>query len=384
MAVRPKMASVRGLMLRAEFIRFLIPAMLLNAMVILFIGGVGQYLIIQRAEHQQLVSVQDEFNRLRAVYAGQALADARALAGNPNIQQAFAMPPSSQQRSLLALQSQSVWAALQKQYGKAIVVFIQSKHVLYRANKPHVYGDKTLARPDIRAVLRSGHALSDFGRMKIGYAISGVAPVMAAGNQPLGTAQVSLPVTTIFRTIVKDIPGSVVAVLIHQPPGKSGGVMIGGESVKYSNAPVLERFLQAHPHDGAPGFAGTASLGNGDDYRLFVLPLTDFSGKIFGTAVFGVDVSGILQTAYTIFGLSVLFSMIIFIGVGLNLRSFVNRRILIPLGMLTERVRAISFGEKLEEPVAQTEFNEIGILQVGAERLRKTLINLVRHVSAGS
>ena len=384
MAVRPKMVAVRGLMLRAEFIRFLIPAMLLNAMVILFIGGVGQYLIIQRAEHQQLVSVQDEFDRLRSVYAGQALAEARALAGNPNIQQAFAMPPSSQQRSLLALQSRSVWKALQKQYGKAIVVFIQNHHVLYRANKPHVYGDKTLARPDIQAVLRSGHALSDFGRMKIGYAISGVAPVIGANNQPLGTAQISLPVTTIFRTIVKDIPGSVVAVLIHQPPGKSGGVVIGGEGVKYSNAPVLERYLQAHPRDGAPGFAGTASLGNGRDYRLFVLPLTDFSGNIFGTAVFGVDVSGILQTAYTIFGLSVLFSLIIFIGVGLNLRSFVNRRILIPLGMLTERVRAISFGEKLEEPVAQTEFNEIGILQVGAERLRKTLINLVRHVSAGS
>ncbi|HQT88804.1 MAG TPA: cache domain-containing protein [Acidiphilium sp.] len=390
MAVKPKTVAVRGLMLRAEFIRFLIPAMLLNALVILFIGGVGQYLIIQQAEHQQVVSVRNEFDRLRQVYAGQAVAEASALAANPNIVEAFAMPPSSQQRTLLALQSRSVWQALQHQYGRAIVVFIQNHHVLFRANKPHLYGDRTIPRPDIKAVLKSGQPVSDFGLMKIGYAISGVAPVFSANNTPVGTAQVSLPVTTIFRTIVKDIPGSVVAVLIQKPPGAKAAAgsppvaIVGPDEVKFTNSPALNRFLRRHPSDIDPRFSDTTSIGSGKTYQLFVLPLVDFSGKVFGTAVFGVNVSGILHTAYTIFGLSVFFSLIIFIGVGLNLRSFVNRRILIPLGMLTERVRAISFGEKLEEPVVQTEFNEIGILQVAAERLRKTLINLVRHIGSGS
>jgi hypothetical protein len=386
MAVKPKTVAVRGLTLRAEFIRFLIPAMLLNAMVILFIGGVGQYLIIQRAEHQQVVNVRNEFDRLREVYAGQAVAEASALAANPNIVEAFAMPPSKQQRTLLALQSRSVWKALQHQYGRAIVVFIQAHHVLFRANKPHLYGDRTIARPDIRAVLKSGHPLSDFGLMKIGYAISGVAPVLSATNVPVGTAQISLPVTEIFRTIVHDIPGSVVSVLIKQPPDTKAtsatATKIGAYQVKFSNSTALTQFLQHHPSDIDPRFSATSSIGTGETYQLFVLPLKDFSGKIFGSVVFGVDVSGILQTAYTIFGLSLFFSLIIFVGVGLNLRNFVNRRILIPLSLLTERVRAISFGEKLEEPVLQSEFNEIGILQVAAERLRKTLINLVRHIGS--
>ncbi|GAA5264973.1 methyl-accepting chemotaxis protein III, ribose and galactose sensor receptor [Acidiphilium sp. MT5] len=393
MAVKPKTVAVRGLMLRAEFIRFLIPAMLLNALVILFIGGVGQYLIIQRAEQQQVVNVRNEFDRLREVYAGQAVAEASALAANPNIIEAFAMPPSKQQRTLLALQSRSVWKALQHQYGRAIVVFIQDHHVLFRANKPHVYGDRTIARPDIHAVLKSGQPVSDFGLMKIGYAISGVAPVLSASNVPVGTAQISLPVTAIFRTIIQDIPGSVVSVLIQEPPGfkAAGGKaathdlplpMVGPYQEKFTNSPALTRFLQRHPSDIDPRFSATTSIGTGKSYQLFVLPLKDFSGKMFGSVVFGVDVSGILQTAYTIFGLSLFFSLVIFVGVGLNLRNFVNRRILTPLGLLTERVRAISFGEKLEEPVLQTEFNELGILQVAAERLRKTLINLVRHIGS--
>ncbi len=386
MAVKPKTGAVRGLTLRAEFIRFLIPAMLLNALVILFIGAVGQYLIIQRAEQQQVVNVRNEFDRLREVYAGQALAEASALAANPNIVEAFAMPPSKQQRTLLALQSRSVWKALQQQYGRAIVVFIQDHHVLFRANKPHLYGDTTIARPDIRTVLKSGQPVSDFGLMKIGYAISGVAPVLSASNVPVGTAQISLPVTAIFRTIIQDIPGSVVSVLIQEPPNtKEAGPkapMIGPYQVKFTNSPSLTQFLQHHPSDIDPRFSTTTSIGTGKSYQLFVLPLKDFTGKMFGSVVFGVDVSGILQTAYTIFGLSLFFSLIIFIGVGLNLRNFVNRRILTPLSLLTERVRAISFGEKLEEPVVQTEFNELGVLQVAAERLRKTLINLVRHIGA--
>jgi hypothetical protein len=47
---------------------------------------------------------------------------------------------------------------------------------------------------------------------------------------------------------------------------------------------------------------------------------------------------------------------------------------------LAQRLRAISLGERLEQSLEQTETNEIGILQTAAERLRKTLLNMLSHI----
>ncbi|MCL5980465.1 MAG: hypothetical protein M1488_07290, partial [Gammaproteobacteria bacterium] len=165
--------------LTREFLRRFIPAVLLNAALVLGILALGQYLLIRQAEDQELSAIRNEFHQLTAVYAQQVLGAASALAANPGVVTAFATAPSASQRTQLGAESDSLYRALKSQYGNAIVVFIANHHVLYRANKPAFFGDRTIPRPDIAEVMQTGLPVANLGLLKIGYSINGVAPVLS-------------------------------------------------------------------------------------------------------------------------------------------------------------------------------------------------------------
>ena len=370
--------------LTREFLRHFIPAVLLNAVLVLGILALGQYLLIRQAEDQELSAIHNEFHQLTAVYAQQVLGAASALAGNPGVVAAFATAPSASQRTQLGAESDSLYRALKAQYGHAIVVFIANQHVLYRANKPTFYGDHILPRPDISEVMKTGLPVADLGLLKIvGYSVNGVAPVLSNNGNAIGVAQVSLPIASLYSRILHDIPGSRIAILIHHgvtPSNKFQGKAVGDNVFSYVSSPDFQEYIAKHPNVLHANYTGIAMFKNGEFYHLFVIPLTGYDKKPLGLAVFGYNVTNTLRIAAITLGASLILSALVFLLIGLNLKHFVERRILAPVVVLAKRLRAISLGERLEQPVEQTETNEIGILQTAAERLRKTLLNMLSHI----
>ena len=370
--------------LTREFLRHFIPAVLLNAVLVLGILALGQYLLIRQAENQELSAIHNEFHQLTAVYAQQVLGAASALAGNPGVVAAFATAPSASQRTQLGAESDSLYRALKAQYGHAIVVFIANQHVLYRANKPTFYGDHILPRPDISEVIKTGLPVADLGLLKIvGYSVNGVAPVLSNNGNAIGVAQVSLPIASLYGRILHDIPGSRIAILIHHgvtPSNKFQGKAVGDNVFSYVSSPDFQEYIAKHPNVLHANYTGIAMFKNGEFYHLFVIPLTGYDKKPLGLAVFGYNVTNTLRIAAITLGASLALSALVFLLIGLNLKHFVERRILAPVVELARRLRAISLGERLEQSVKQTETNEIGILQTAAERLRKTLLNMLSHI----
>lgn len=370
--------------LTREFLRHFIPAVLLNAVLVLGILALGQYLLIRQAEDQELSAIHNEFHQLTAVYAQQVLGAASALAGNPGVVAAFATAPSASQRTQLGAESDSLYRALKAQYGHAIVVFIANQHVLYRANKPTFYGDHILPRPDISEVIKTGLPVADLGLLKIvGYSVNGVAPVLSNNGNAIGVAQVSLPIASLYGRILHDIPGSRIAILIHHsvtPSNKFQGKAVGDNVFSYVSSPDFQEYIAKHPNVLHANYTGIAMFKNGEFYHLFVIPLTGYDKKPLGLAVFGYNVTNTLRIAAITLGASLALSALVFLLIGLNLKHFVERRILAPVVELARRLRAISLGERLEQSVKQTETNEIGILQTAAERLRKTLLNMLSHI----
>ncbi|MHB1280227.1 MAG: hypothetical protein ACYCYL_03195 [Acidithiobacillus sp.] len=370
--------------LTREFLRHFIPAVLLNAVLVLGILALGQYLLIRQAEDQELSAIHNEFHQLTAVYAQQVLGAASALAGNPGVVAAFATAPSASQRTQLGAESDSLYRALKAQYGHAIVVFIANQHVLYRANKPTFYGDHILPRPDISEVIKTGLPVADLGLLKIvGYSVNGVAPVLSNNGNAIGVAQVSLPIASLYGRILHDIPGSRIAILIHHgvtPSNKFQGKTVGDNVFSYVSSPDFQEYIAKHPNVLHANYTGIAMFKNGEFYHLFVIPLTGYDKKPLGLAVFGYNVTNTLRIAAITLGASLALSALVFLLIGLNLKHFVERRILAPVVELARRLRAISLGERLEQSVKQTETNEIGILQTAAERLRKTLLNMLSHI----
>lgn len=370
--------------LTREFLRHFIPAVLLNAVLVLGILALGQYLLIRQAENQELSAIHNEFHQLTAVYAQQVLGAASALAGNPGVVAAFATAPSASQRTQLGAESDSLYRALKAQYGHAIVVFIANQHVLYRANKPTFYGDHILPRPDISEVMKTGLPVADLGLLKIvGYSVNGVAPVLSNNGNAIGVAQVSLPIASLYGRILHDIPGSRIAILIHHgvtPSNKFQGKAVGDNVFSYVSSPDFQEYIAKHPNVLHANYTGIAMFKNGEFYHLFVIPLTGYDKKPLGLAVFGYNVTNTLRIAAITLGASLALSALVFLLIGLNLKHFVERRILAPVVELARRLRAISLGERLEQSVKQTETNEIGILQTAAERLRKTLLNMLSHI----
>ncbi|WP_298172003.1 hypothetical protein [Acidithiobacillus sp.] len=370
--------------LTREFLRHFIPAVLLNAVLVLGILALGQYLLIRQAENQELSAIHNEFHQLTAVYAQQVLGAASALAGNPGVVAAFATAPSASQRTQLGAESDSLYRALKAQYGHAIVVFIANQHVLYRANKPTFYGDHILPRPDISEVMKTGLPVADLGLLKIvGYSVNGVAPVLSNNGNAIGVAQVSLPIASLYGRILHDIPGSRIAILIHHgvtPSNKFQGKAVGDNVFSYVSSPDFQEYIAKHPNVLHANYTSIAMFKNGEFYHLFVIPLTGYDKKPLGLAVFGYNVTNTLRIAAITLGASLALSALVFLLIGLNLKHFVERRILAPVVELARRLRAISLGERLEQSVKQTETNEIGILQTAAERLRKTLLNMLSHI----
>ncbi|MHB1581140.1 MAG: hypothetical protein ACYCQM_10640 [Acidithiobacillus sp.] len=370
--------------LTREFLRHFIPAVLLNAVLVLGILALGQYLLIRQAEDQELSAIHNEFHQLTAVYAQQVLGAASALAGNPGVVAAFATAPSASQRTQLGAESDSLYRALKAQYGHAIVVFIANQHVLYRANKPTFYGDHILPRPDISEVIKTGLPVADLGLLKIvGYSVNGVAPVLSNNGNAIGVAQVSLPIASLYGRILHDIPGSRIAILIHHgvtPSNKFQGKAVGDNVFSYVSSPDFQEYIAKHPNVLHANYTGIAMFKNGEFYHLFVIPLTGYDKKPLGLAVFGYNVTNTLRIAAITLGASLALSALVFLLIGLNLKHFVERRILAPVVELARRLRAISLGERLEQSVKQTETNEIGVLQTAAERLRKTLLNMLSHI----
>ena len=370
--------------LTREFLRHFIPAVLLNAVLVLGILALGQYLLIRQAENQELSAIHNEFHQLTAVYAQQVLGAASALAGNPGVVAAFATAPSASQRTQLGAESDSLYRALKAQYGHAIVVFIANQHVLYRANKPTFYGDHILPRPDISEVIKTGLPVADLGLLKIvGYSVNGVAPVLSNNGNAIGVAQVSLPIASLYGRILHDIPGSRIAILIHHgvtPSNKFQGKAVGDNVFSYVSSPDFQEYIAKHPNVLHANYTGIAMFKNGEFYHLFVIPLTGYDKKPLGLAVFGYNVTNTLRIAAITLGASLALSALVFLLIGLNLKHFVERRILAPVVELARRLRAISLGERLEQSVKQTETNEIGVLQTAAERLRKTLLNMLSHI----
>ena len=370
--------------LTREFLRHFIPAVLLNAVLVLGILALGQYLLIRQAGDQELSAMRNEFHQLTAVYAQQVLGAASALAGNPGVVTAFATAPSASQRTQLGAESDSMYRALEAQYGHAIVVFIANQHVLYRANKPTFFGDHILPRPDISEVMKTGLPVADLALLQIvGYSVNGVAPVLSNDGSAIGVAQVSLPTASLYGRILHDIPGSRIAILIHHgvtPSNKFQGKAVGDNIFSYVSSPDFQEYIAKHPNVLHANYTGIAMFKNGEFYHLFVIPLTGYDKKPLGLAVFGYNVTNTLRIAAITLGASLILSALVFLLIGLNLKHFVERRILAPVVVLAKRLRAISLGERLEQPVEQTETNEIGILQTAAERLRKTLLNMLSHI----
>ncbi|MHB8237122.1 MAG: cache domain-containing protein [Acidithiobacillus ferrivorans] len=370
--------------LTREFLRHFIPAVLLNAVLVLGILALGQYLLIRQAEDQELSAIRNEFHQLTAGYAQQVLGAASALAGNPGVMAAFATAPSASQRTQLGAESDSLYRVLKSQYGQAVVVFIANQHVLYRANKPAFFGDHIIPRPDISQVIKTGLPVANLGLLKlVGYSVSGVAPVLSSDGSALGVAQVSLPIASLYGRILHDIPGSGIAILIHHSATSSHNVhekMLGNNVVSYVSSPDLQEYIAQHPHMLHANYTGIARLKDGEFYHLFVMPLTGYDKKPLGLAVFGYNVTNTLRIAAITLGASLILSALVFLLIGLNLKRFIERRILAPVVELAKRLRAISLGERLEQSLEQTETNEIGILQTAAERLRKTLLNMLSHI----
>ncbi|MHB1532845.1 cache domain-containing protein [Acidithiobacillus sp.] len=369
--------------LTREFLRRFIPAVLLNAALVLGILALGQYLLIRQAEDQELSAIRNEFHQLTAVYAQQVLGAASALAANPGVVTAFATAPSASQRTQLGAESDSLYRALKSQYGNAIVVFIANHHVLYRANKPAFFGDRTIPRPDIAEVMQTGLPVANLGLLKIGYSINGVAPVLSNDGGAIGVAQVSLPIASLYGRILHDIPGSRIAILIHNdgaPSNKFQGTVVGDNVFNYVSSPDFQEYIAKHPNVLHANYTGITMFKSGEFYHLFVVPLTGYDKKPLGLAVFGYNVTSTLRIAAITLGASLILSALVFLLIGLNLKHFVERRILAPVVVLAKRLRAISLGERLEQSVEQTETNEIGILQTAAERLRKTLLNMLSHI----
>ena len=367
-----------------EFLRHFIPAVLLNAVLVLGILALGQYLLIRQAGDQELSAMRNEFHQLTAVYAQQVLGAASALAGNPGVVTAFATAPSASQRTQLGAESDSMYRALEAQYGHAIVVFIANQHVLYRANKPTFFGDHILPRPDISEVMKTGLPVADLALLQIvGYSVNGVAPVLSNDGSAIGVAQVSLPTASLYGRILHDIPGSRIAILIHHgvtPSNKFQGKAVGDNIFSYVSSPDFQEYIAKHPNVLHANYTGIAMFKNGEFYHLFVIPLTGYDKKPLGLAVFGYNVTNTLRIAAITLGASLILSALVFLLIGLNLKHFVERRILAPVVVLAKRLRAISLGERLEQSVEQTETNEISILQTAAERLRKTLLNMLSHI----
>ena len=369
--------------LTREFLRHFIPAVLINAVLVLGILALGQYLLIRQAEDQELSAIRNEFHQLTAVYAQQVLGDASALAGNPGVMSAFATAPSASQRAQLGAESDSLYRALKAQYGHAVVVFIANQHVLYRANKPAFFGDHIIPRPDISQVIKTGLPVANLGLLKlVGYSVSGVAPVLSSDGSTIGIAQVSLPIASLYGRILHDIPGSRIAVLIHQDGTSDNpqGKMVGNNAFSYVSSPDFQEYIDKHPHVLQADYSGIARFKDGEFYHLFVIPLTGYDKKPLGLAVFGYNVTNTLRIAAITLGASLILSALVFLLIGLDLKRFVERRILAPVVELAKRLRAISLGERLEQAVEQSETNEIGILQTAAERLRKTLLNMLGHL----
>jgi len=369
--------------LRRDFRRLFLPAALINALLILVVIGGGQYLFVRQTENQSIQRIKAQFNTLAAIDRDQVLMLAKALAANSAVQSAFEMTPSPAQRQSLKSGSASLVGALEHQFGRAAVVFIANRHVLYRSNDPTLYGDTSVPGSGIDHALATRKPVTDFGLMKTGYAISGVAPVLSSTGAPLGVAQVTLPLATLFKVIVANAPGSIAGTVIRAPqgvPAQIQGTRIGDNVLNYASSPALRSYIRTHP-DSLTRAISTARLAQGRIYRLVTIPIDGTSGKPLGVAIFGNDMTNTLQTGISVVAISLITSVLVFVAVSLLLLRFVGQRIVNPLSMLSGRIRSISRGERLGEVVQATESNEIGSLQGSAERLRKTLSKLVRHLT---
>lgn len=373
--------------LTRSFLKRYIPLFVLNALAILAIVGISQYVLVKYFDQDKMQVAMNEFGEMQRLYGEQALGIARTLAHNPDVIQAFQMPASDQQRAILDAQSKGIFQSLKKKYSHPIVVFIKPDQVLFRAPNPKFFGDKPIKRPHMIHVIQSGEAGAALETLKVGFAMNGVAPVISAapeGNTVLGVAQVSLPISELYKKVRDDIPGSQIAVLIDtQKIGKLKKLIKGEHLGNYiladASTPGLAAFLRTHSNVMKEGYEGYARVDN-QIYRLIVRKIPGYGGSSVGLLVFSYDVSSIVRYTLIAVGASLLFVILSFLIIGWVLERFVEHKIISPVTALAGRVRDISMGKQLERAINQTENNEIGTIQSSAERLRKTLLNMLKHV----
>lgn len=373
--------------LTRSFLKRYIPLIVLNAIIILAIVTISQYVLVKYYDKDKMQLASNEFREMQALYGEQALAMAKTLANDPEIVQAFQMPSSDQQRALLAGQSQGIFQSLKEKYQQPIIVYIKPDEVIFRAPKPKLFGDKPIARPHLKHVLQSGQGSASLELIKAGFAMNGVAPVIAStpqGDSVLGVAQVSLPFNELYGKIRENIPGSQIAILMNNARTSAvkdqiKGQQVGNFIIGHSSTPSLEKYLEQNPQIMQEGYKGYARLGD-ETYRLMVQKIPGFQGDSVGLMVFAYNVSDVIRYALMAVGISLLFVIFSFLVVGWILERFVERRIIDPVADLSKQVMDISMGKHLEKSIQQTENNEIGTIQSSTERLRKTLLNMLKHV----
>lgn len=377
----PKSALTRS------FLKRYVPLFALNALIILSIIGASQYILIKYYDQDKMALVRNEFTEMQTLYGRQALSMAQTLAQNPEIIRAFQMAPSAEQRAVFTRQAGDIYETLRAEYKRPLINFHGQDQVLYRLSKRDMFGDSLPRRPHLFHALRTGEPGASLEILKLGFAMNGLAPVIAptaTGNAVFGVVQVSLPFSELYKKIRNNIPGSQIAVLVETKRTaaqveKTEGKQLGRMTLAHASTPALESYVSGHAETLSDGYTGYTRL-EGQLYRIFVQKIPGFQGNSVGLLVFGYNVDDVVRYTMIAVGASLAFVILSFLVIGWVLERFVERKIIDPVTGLAVRVRDISMGKQLEQAIHETESNEIGTIQAAAERLRKTLLNMLKHI----
>jgi len=341
--------------LKRQFRRFFIPAIVINALAIMVILGIGQCLLIRAAEQQQFENIRNEFSRLTAIYTAQLQTIAASLSGNRKIQNAFLSTNSAEEKRVLWDETGDVLKALARRFNHPSMVFMSGTHLLFRAGE-------------------EPGALTIYAE----------APVIATDGTKAGRIQVVLPMASLFAQIRRDIPKSDIVFVTPTPVGNApaaAGANIDQVTPDYASSNTLKRYVMTHLAVLDRGNSGIVPLPGGQIDQVFTIDLRNADDKPIGTAVIGYDMTATIYTAAVVLVICLFTTVLIFLITGLGLNLFIDRRIRNPVMALSSRIRAISFGQNLQEAIIPIASDEIGGVQLAAERLRKTLVNLLRHIN---
>jgi len=339
--------------------KLLIPSLVIFAIGLFAITGLGLYQIsqsVQQQEAENLSRLDQLFQNRLAELESFALALATEVANNPEVQAAFA----AGDRDRLTELTLPAYLRLDEAFDVPQFQFHQPPAISYlRLHQPELFGeDLSLYRPSVVLANAEQRSVSGSEIGRAGLGVRGVVPVSHL-DEHIGTVEFGLNVDQTLLEEMKAQFGNDWQILLNRDAARFA-ILEGAAGG--ATGPTADLLLQASTLE-QPFFAdgatyrqvldgdSTISRRNLDDrqYALFSYPLRDFSGNVIGVVEAVTDQTPVVVERNLGLTLAAVTSILARI-VGGGILAVIATRTLRPIGELTEAATAIAGGD-LDRPI---------------------------------